>query len=54
MISLSLIACFILGILLAGLLLVAFIFITNSGGRDAVSSAREGWLERHHPKDLDE
>jgi hypothetical protein len=50
-ISLIVIAgCLLAGVLLAALI-VGIIVILNSGERDVVSSAREGWISRRSERD---
>ena len=43
-----------LGIFLAGIFLVlGFFLLIGAGGRDTVSTAREGWIQRRSEKDQD-
>lgn len=51
MVSIVVILGCLLGVLLFGALLVGIIVILNTGNNDAVSSARQGWINRRSDKD---
>lgn len=51
MMSLLLIGGCLLGALVLAALIVGLIVIMNSGERDAVSSARQGWINRRSEQD---
>ena len=52
MMTLIIIGCSI-GIIILIALMIGFIFIMQSGERDTVSTAREGWIRRRSEKDED-
>ncbi len=51
MVSLLLIGGCLLGALVLAALIVGLIVIMNSGERDVVSSARQGWINRRSEQD---
>ncbi len=51
MISILLIVGCILGLVLLAALVIGIIVIMNSGERDVVSTARQGWINRRSGKD---
>jgi len=44
----------LLGVLVAGAVLVGLVILMNSGQHDRVSSARQGWIDRRSEKDQEQ
>ena len=51
MMSLVLILACLLGVVMLAVLLAGIVLIMNSGGRDVVSTARQGWINRRSDQD---